>query len=197
MWKLKSTSQKRKSVKRFDGRAAQGGILNGKLARLCRFEQRHLNRSRLWFNNQQLARLLGRTRKISKAENKEWFSGLHERKDCVHFAIETRGGEKYIGQAWLWAVDSFNRKAELRIFIGEGDCLEKGIGTEAIHLLCRYGFNRMKLHKIYAYVHATNSRARRAFEKAGFQAEGLLKEDRRIERQFVDVYLLGKLSDER
>ena len=89
----------------------------------------------------------------------------------------------------------FHRKAELRILIGERECLEKGIGTEAIQLLCQYGFNDMKLHKIYAYVHATNPRARRAFEKAGFEVEGVLKDDRCIEGQFTNVYLLGKLHD--
>ena len=117
------------------------------------------------------------------------------REDRVYFAIETRGGARYIGHAWLWGIDPFNRKAELRIFIGESDCLEKGIGTEAICLLCRYGFKEMKLHRIYAYVHATNSRARRAFEKAGFKIEGLLRDDRRVGRQFINVCLLGKLCD--
>jgi RimJ/RimL family protein N-acetyltransferase len=139
--------------------------------------------------------LLGRTRRISESENKKWFLGLRKRKDCIYFAIETSHGERYIGHVWLWGVDRSNRKAELRIFIGEDDCMEKGIGTEAIRLACCYGFNTMRLHKIYAYVHAANSRARCAFEKAGFQVEGLLKGDRRIGRRFIDVCVLGKLQD--
>lgn len=195
MWKLKSTSQRAEPPNRFPARVARKRGIRGRLAKLCRLERRHLDKSRSWFNDPQLARLLGRARKISDAEHKEWFAGLHQREDCVYFAIEIGNEGRYVGNVWLWGIDTFHRKAELRILIGEGDCLEKGIGTEAIQLLCQYGFKKMKLHKIYAYVHASNLRARRAFEKAGFEVEGTLKEDRRIEGQFTDVYLLGKLHD--
>jgi RimJ/RimL family protein N-acetyltransferase len=195
VWKLKSTSQRSKPAKKIPARVDREGVIKGRLARLCRLERRHLDRSRSWFNDPELARLLGRTRKISDAGHKEWFSGLHQREDCVYFAIEIGSEGQYVGNIWLWGVDTFHRKAELRILIGERDCLERGIGTEAIQLLCQYGFNNMKLHKIYAYVHATNPRARRAFEKAGFEVEGILKDDRCIEGRFTNVYLLGKLHD--
>ena len=193
MWKLKSISPRSKRTRNLPARVARERVIRGHLARLRRLELRHLDQSRSWFNDPELARLLGRTRKISGAEHKEWFSGLRQRADCVYFAIETEGEGRYIGNIWLWGVDTFHRKAELRILIGERDCLEKGIGTEAIKLLCKYGFNNMNLNKVFAYIHATNQRARRAFEKAGFEVEGILKEDRCIEGQFTDVYLLGKL----
>jgi RimJ/RimL family protein N-acetyltransferase len=195
VWKLKSTSQRSNRTKKLPARVVRKLIIRGRLARLCRLELRHLNRSRSWFNDPELARLLGRVRKISHAEHKEWFSGLHQREDCVYFAIEMESEGRYVGNIWFWGIDTYHQKAELRILIGEGDYLEKGIGTEAIQLLCKYGFNNMNLHKIYAYVHATNPRARRAFEKAGFEVEGILKEDRCIEGQFTNVYLLGKLHD--
>ena len=53
----------------------------------------------------------------------------------------------------------------------------------------------MKLHKIYAYIPATNPMARRAFKNAGFEVAGTLKEDQCIERQFANVYMLGNLHD--
>ena len=53
----------------------------------------------------------------------------------------------------------------------------------------------MKLHKIYAYIPATNPRPRRAFKNAGFEVGGILKEYQCIERQFTNVYMLGKLHD--
>jgi len=74
------------------------------------------------------------------------------------------------------------------------DSTGKGAGTEAISRLCDYAFERLNLHKVYAYVLAINPRARRSFEKAGFVVEGTLREDRWTGESFTDVYLLAKLN---
>jgi RimJ/RimL family protein N-acetyltransferase len=52
------------------------------------------------------------------------------------------------------------------------------------------------LHRLYAYVFARNPRAKRAFEKAGFTVEGLLRQERRFGTEFIDVYLLARLASE-
>ncbi|BCA54224.1 hypothetical protein W02_13640 [Nitrospira sp. KM1] len=127
-------------------------------------------------------------------EHQQWFSELAHRQDCRYFAIESGKSLRHVGNVWLWAIDASNRKAELRIVIGEKDCVEQGIGTAAIKLLCRYAFNIMKLHKVYSYVHVTNRRARRAFEKAGFAVDGLLRDDRCIRGRFVSVHMLSRIS---
>jgi RimJ/RimL family protein N-acetyltransferase len=67
------------------------------------------------------------------------------------------------------------------------------MGTEAISLACQYGYGALDLHKVYAYVLGINLRARHAFEKAGFELEGTLREDRRVDDAYTDVFLLGKL----
>jgi RimJ/RimL family protein N-acetyltransferase len=42
-------------------------------------------------------------------------------------------------------------------------------------------------------VFSINPRAKRTFEKAGFNLEGVLRDDRRIGDEWVDVYVLGRL----
>jgi RimJ/RimL family protein N-acetyltransferase len=81
----------------------------------------------------------------------------------------------------------------LRVVIGEPSQTTRGIGTEAIDLACSYAFERLNLHRIYAYVLEINPRARRAFEKAGFALEGTLRQDRWFEDRYVDVFVLGRL----
>ena len=112
----------------------------------------------------------------------------------MYFAIETIPTGRHVGNVWLWEMDFRHRKAELRIVIGESDARGKGIGPEAIGLVCLHAFQRLNLHKIYAYVLATNPGARRAFEKTGFEIEGTLKEDRWAEDHYTDVYVFGKLN---
>jgi RimJ/RimL family protein N-acetyltransferase len=138
--------------------------------------------------------VLGRALPVSDQEHEEWFRALHGARDAVHFAIETNDEGRHVGNVWLCAIDWRHRKGELRVVIGEVDSLGRGFGSEAIDLVCTYGLERLNLHKIYAYVLATNPRALRAFEKARFAVEGVLKEDRWDEGQYTDVYLLGRLT---
>ena len=168
-------------------------MITGQTISLRPLERRHLVETRAWANDPELARLLDRARPISDVEHEQWFAKLHEQADCVYFAIETNADRRHIGNVWLWDIDARHRKAELRIMIGETTHLGHGTGAEAISLMCAYAFERLNLHKVYAYVLATNLRARHAFEKAGFVLEGTLREDRWAGESYTDVYLLGRL----
>ena len=162
--------------------------------RLLPLEPRHLEKTLEWANDPELMRLLNRAHTVSRDEHEQWFETISKRADCCYFAIETVEGV-HLGNAWLWDIDSRHRRAELRIVM-DPDHAGKGAGTEAISGLCDYAFERLNLHKVYAYVLAINPRARRSFEKAGFVLEGTLREDRWTGEAFTDVYLLGKLSHE-
>src|SRR5262249_3579073 len=120
-------------------------------------------------------------------------AAMQANKDAVLFALEV--GEEHVGNIWLWGIDWRHHKAEVRVVIGSHGHHGKGLGSEAIDLVSRYGFDRLNLHRLYAYVLGTNPRARRAFEKAGFEAEGLLRADRWVGDRYADVHLLGRLRD--
>jgi UDP-4-amino-4,6-dideoxy-N-acetyl-beta-L-altrosamine N-acetyltransferase len=156
-------------------------------------ERRHLDQTLEWANDPELMRLLNRAQTVSKSEHEQWFAALKERTDCSYFAIETVEHAAHIGNVWLWNIEPRHRRAELRIVMGR-EHTGTGAGTEAITRLCDYAFEQLGLHKVYAYVLAINPRARRAFEKAGFELEGTLREDRWTGDAFTDVYLLAKLS---
>lgn len=168
-------------------------MMRGEKISLLPIERRHLEETRKWANDPELMRLLDRAREVAPDEHARWFASLHGRADCVYFAIETNTDSKHVGNIWLWDIEPRHRKAELRIVIGDRAHLDHGVGTEAISLLCKHAFNGLNLHKVYAYVLAINSRALRAFEKAGFVVEGTLREDRWVDESFTDAYLLGKL----
>ena len=160
---------------------------------LCPFDRRHADQTRSWVNDPDLVRLLDRGRPVSDAEHERWYSSILGREDCVFFAIETQAGAQHVGNVWLWGIDARHRKAEVRIVIGPNDHHGKGLGSEAIALLAGYARERMNLHRLYAYVLGTNPRARRAFEKAGFALEGVLRQDRWVGDRFADVFLLGTI----
>lgn len=161
---------------------------------LVPLDRSHMARTRAWANDPEIARVMDRARPVSEPEHEAWFESILERTDCVYFAVERNAEPRHVGNVWLWAVDGRHRKAELRIVIGDPAARGLGIGRAAIDRLCRYGFERLNLHRVYAFVLAINPGARRAFEQAGFAVEGTLRQDRWAGDHFTDVYVLGRLN---
>lgn len=170
-------------------------MLTGKSVSLNPFDRRHLNATRAWANDADLMRVLNRAFPISDYEHEGWYERLAANKNkLVIFSIERNSDSRHVGNVWLWDIDPRHRKAELSIMIGDRTAHGRGLGTEAISLIVRYGFNYLNLHKIYAHVLGTNPRARKAFEKAGFHLEGTLKKDRWSGKRYVDAHLLAILA---
>ena len=167
---------------------------HGRHVRLVPLAQTHKDRTRTWANDPDVTRLMGRARPVSPEEHDVFFEAIMRRDDCAFFAIELNDARAHVGNVWLWDIDTRHRKAELRIVIGDAAARGKGAGTEAIDLLCRYGFERLNLHRIYAFVLSINPAAKKAFEMAGFQHEGTLRDDRWSDDHFVDAHLFSRLS---
>ena len=168
--------------------------IRGRAVALVPLAARHLERTLAWANDAELMRLLNRVQLVSADEHEQWFAALRTATDCVYMAVEEVGTGNHIGNVWLWAIDQRDRKAEVRIVIGDVGATGRGAGTEAIELMCRYAFASFGLERLYAYILAFNARAKRAFEKAGFTTEGILKGDRISDGHRVDVYVLGRLA---
>jgi RimJ/RimL family protein N-acetyltransferase len=162
--------------------------------RLVPLDRPHLASTRTWANDPELMRLMDRRQPVTAVEHEAWFASLGRRTDCSYFAIETTDGGVHIGNVWLWDIDRRNRKAELRVVVGDMTARGKGLGAEAIDRLCRHGFDDLGLHRIYAYVLGINPTARRAFERAGFVLEGTLRDDRWAVDRFIDSYLLARVN---
>ena len=111
------------------------------------------------------------------------------------FASETLDESRFIGKCGFTRVNWKNRVAEIAILIGEKDCRGKGYGTDAVQVLCRFGFEEMNLHKLKAVVFDFNESALRCYEKCGFVREGLLKEEMFREGRYHDVAVLGLLRN--
>lgn len=110
------------------------------------------------------------------------------------FAIELNDGT-LIGRCGFVKVDWKNRWAELAILIGEKAARGKGFGTEAVDLLCRFGFDELNLHKIKASVMDFNTSAIRCYEKCGFIRDGLLRQEVWRDGAYHDVVLLSRVRE--
>lgn len=86
-------------------------------------------------------------------------------------AIEDANG-RHIGNAMYYNIDSGRREAEIGITIGERQYWGRGCGSDAVTTLVRYIMVVNGFRRVYLKTLEWNSRARRAFEKAGFRVSG-------------------------
>lgn len=112
------------------------------------------------------------------------------------FLIEDRATRKPIGYAGLYDIHPTARKAEFRILLGAKEFWNKGYGTEVTELLTFYGFDRLNLNKVWLGVTGDNIGAVRAYEKAGFKAEGRLRQELYRNSRYYDAIRMSVLRDE-
>jgi RimJ/RimL family protein N-acetyltransferase len=131
-----------------------------------------------WFNDPEVTHYMFTGQKpTTLEETKEIIAKTLESKENVLFMVATKENHKLIGLAGLYEIDATSRKAEMRIIIGDKDSWGKGYGTETVQLVNYYGFDRLNLNRIYLGVTDENRGAVRVYEKAGYQTEGVLKQD--------------------
>ena len=150
-----------------------------------------------WINDRDLVLFNAPFHPTHEASHLDWVRGLSKRKDLVAFAIRTRPANKLIGVCQLTGINQVSRSADLQIRIGEAAGRGKGLGPEAVDALVRFGFNDLNLHRIALQVFATNTRAIKAYENAGFLHEGTLRDAAFIDGKFVDVRVMAILEGDR
>ena len=116
---------------------------------------------------------------------------MEESTDIVFMAIIVKDSDKHIGNIKIHRINWFHRYAEVSLVIGEKEFWGKGYGTEAINLAVGHAFNTLNLHKLSARMYANNVGSIKAFKKANFFKEGLLKEHCFCRGSYVDKVLLG------
>jgi RimJ/RimL family protein N-acetyltransferase len=169
-------------------------MLAGTLVRLGPLEREHLAAWRGWANDPDIALLLDRVLPVSEPEHERFFERhVCDNAKAVWFSVLAEADRRHIGNVWLWDIDQRHRRAEARVMIGERAFWGSGAGSEAIALLAEFAFEKMGLHKVYAYVMERNPRARAAFEKALFVEEALLREEAYWNGTYGDVRRMMRL----
>ena len=112
------------------------------------------------------------------------------------FIILAFDGIEYqaIGTTFLKNIDGDSSKAEFGIFIGNEKAMGKGYGSQATLLTVDYAFRELELNRVYLTVLADNYSAIKAYQKCGFEIEGVLKQDYRRSGTYIDVIVMGLLK---
>lgn len=173
-------------------------VLVGEQVRLRPLEERDLDLLERWWSDpewQVLQQQTVRPQPSGPARDlfRRW--STNDSGSGVGFSIVARGSEQLLGHVTLWGAALPARAATLGILLGP-EHVGRGSGTDALRVIARYGFRVMGLHRIGLAVAASNSRGRRAYEKAGFQPEGVRREAVFLDGRFTDEVLMGLLEQD-
>lgn len=146
-----------------------------------------------WFSDLELTTYLGALGMSFMPEHEqEWYDRVVKERDQKTFAIVVREGQRVIGSIGFHYVDARRGVTELGIAIGDKSAWGQGYGTEAVRLMCDYGFTFLGLHTIYLWHVAFNQRGHQAYLKAGFKQAGRLRgaelfDGQRYDRILMDI----------
>jgi RimJ/RimL family protein N-acetyltransferase len=106
----------------------------------------------------------------------------------INFVIDIQG--EVIGSICFYKIE--NHKDQLGYWLAE-KYWNQGIMTEAVKLITKFGFEKLKLKRIEAFVFTFNKASKRVLEKAGYKLEGILRKNSKKDNKFFDDYLFAKI----
>jgi len=126
---------------------------------------------------------------------RDWYSTRNDQVERLDLVVEDKASGQCVGEVVFDNWSEPNRSCNFRTAIGPRG-RDRGLGTEAIRLFLAYGFEQLGLHRISLDVLNFNPRAKQVYDKLGFIAEGVLREEHRWGDQWIDVTIMSMLTHE-
>lgn len=173
-------------------------IFRGTLVRLAAIESADAAVIASWSRDARYLRLLDTN--LARPQNEaalaadigRWASAS----DTIVLGVRLLTNDRLIGWVGFYEIEWTNQVAWLGIGIGAPDDWSAGYGSEALALALQYAFYEMNLHRVQLDVIASNVRAIRLYERAGFRREGVFREFGKRDGRRYDMFLYGLLRPE-
>ena len=155
-----------------------------------------LEKNLVWDNDPEMSFLDGgahrpKTREVAEAE----FKKTLEDPGLRFFTVIHKDDGDQIGNLVLYNIHEYERWCHWGIKLDKR-YWRQGYGTEAAQLLLRYVFASLGFNRLKSDTHIRNEASWRFQESLGFKREGVMRQDKYIEGEYVDDVLYGMLRDE-
>lgn len=131
----------------------------------------------------------------STKKQMEFFADLEKNGTGIWWAVCSLDNKIFYGAGGLNSLNKEHKKAEIGFWLIT-DYWGQGIMTEAMPLICNYGFNELSLHRIEGLVETENINCKRALDKLGFRHEGTMKDCEIKNGKFISLDIYAKLKTE-
>jgi RimJ/RimL family protein N-acetyltransferase len=169
-------------------------VLTGELVRLEPLTDAVLEDYLVGLADAEVQRLTGTHASFDRAKIQHWLATRAQQHDRADWAVLRRCDGAFLGEAVLNDLDTDNASANYRVWLAGPEAYGKGYGTEVARLVLDYAFDTVGLHRLSLGVFDFNPRARRVYEKCGFQLEGRRRDALRWQGQWHDELVMSVLS---
>lgn len=163
-----------------------------KLGNIRKIDSSELELMLSWRNAPSVRANMYTRHEISLDEHLSWWSRIQQRVDQRYFMYENEGTP--LGVVGFNNIDNISQNSSWAFYASPD--APKGTGSKMEFLALEHAFGELKLHKIYCEVLAFNAQVIKLHQKYGFQIEGILREQHKVDGAFVDIYRLGLLASE-
>jgi len=175
--------------------------LAGSRARCVRFSMRHLEAPdyAAWLNDPTVVRTLNLPSYrggVSFETLRDYCEGLMASPNDLYLAIHDRADDAFVGTAKAGHISWHAGTADIGIMIGRRDRWGRGLGGDAVSILCAHLFENVGLRKLTAGAMAINPAVVRLFENLGFRREAVLRRQDAVDDGYCDHLLFGVFRDE-
>jgi RimJ/RimL family protein N-acetyltransferase len=115
--------------------------------------------------------------------------------DTALFSVVELATGELAGEALLWGIDLHNRSAHLGLSL-RPSFRGRGLGADAVRVLCRYGFAIRGLHRLQLETLTDNHAMITIAGQAGFTREGVTRGSDWVNGAFADCVIFGLLAAE-
>lgn len=149
-----------------------------------------------WKNDEQTYMYLGGGyQPISLDQYRKWVENMIDQTGSnKRFIIENMEHQP-IGMVGLYSINWIHRTCEIGAFIGDHGSQNRGLATEACHIIEQYASFYLNLRKISLKVVDENNRAKAFWQKLGYNAVGKLRKERFINGKYCDVVIMEKFIE--
>lgn len=124
-----------------------------------------------------------------------WYQSIFKDGSGIRWGITLKESRKVIGSCGFLNRNSKHHRAEIGFELSK-EYWGKGIASEAMEAVLKFGFNHYSFERIEALIEPANAPSQKLVEKQGFKREGLLRHYEFTCGKFDDLYMYSILKDD-
>jgi [ribosomal protein S5]-alanine N-acetyltransferase len=125
----------------------------------------------------------------------DWYQTINLEGTGMRWGITLKDSGKVIGSCGFLNMKTKHHRAEVGFELSK-DHWGKGIASESLEAVVKYGFQHLQLERIEALIEPDNLHSQKLVERQGFQKEGLLRHYEFTCGKFDDLFMYSILKEE-
>jgi RimJ/RimL family protein N-acetyltransferase len=150
-----------------------------------------------WLNNPDITQYLeSRWSSQTRDSARAFVQTISDSQRDFLFGMFLKENHRHIGNIKIGGINYIHRYGDVGLLIGDKDSWGKGIASEAISLVTRYGFEELNLNKLTAGMYEQNLGSYKAFIKSGYREVGRYRRHFFCQGRYVDAVIVEKCRQE-